>query len=643
MTINIGLLNLSNKSFLKLFTRRYCQNVINIPTRIHRGPTDILRALSNTVGTDYTAAHYKYHDDPFLIPTSNVGKRTFAMAQEAGRKSAQWIKQENPQLFQHAVADPPVADFLPKVVFNENSEVCIENLESAIMNVEISDAILIYNLLKSKGIDVSHALKLQLLQLVCYFNCEDTLSDEWIEERWFRQSTTGKERQRKTWKDGDFAEKLFSEIEPKDRIAYGSLIRGMAKFYQVEKAWALFQEALTKGIKLNVGTFNSILQVSCFIKESSELRWEHTTEILNLMASNNVMPNLETLNAVLFTISSTGTYKFAKQNALKTLSEFKNLNIVPSLASWYYLLIIFCRERGPVSHVLVDILNEIENKEFKIEDIKDTFFFVTAMDVCRYHLHDKDLAYRVNQLLHIGNNYNLIGDSYKESIYYRHYLTLLVQTEPIEKFMNETYNYLVPNVYIPEPTVIDEILKSIDTNGALTYLPKIWSDMTIFDHIHRDNLVNRILRIMVDNTPNLSIPEYEGLDEKFMNIAWSVWTYIEGQSEKRVNKLAWTGEMIGNVLQICARNGDLEKSFAIFEKLDKNQHTILGSPSANSLKTYVELCIKEKEPSKAITCLQYYSENMLNEAEELGRLIIDQMTLNDTQISKINSLAGIKI
>ncbi len=58
---------------------------IVIPKRIHRSPTDILYALSATVGNDPTAAHYKYHDDPFLIPQSNSGKRAYALAQEAGR------------------------------------------------------------------------------------------------------------------------------------------------------------------------------------------------------------------------------------------------------------------------------------------------------------------------------------------------------------------------------------------------------------------------------------------------------------------------------------------------------------------------------------------------------------------------------
>lgn len=72
---------------------------------------------------------------------------------------------------------------------------------------------------------------------------------------------------------------------------------------------------------------------------------------------------------------------------------------------------------GPVSTILYDIMAQIEGQTHSIRDIKDVNFFVTAMDVCRSHLGDKELAKRVDKLLHFGNNYDLIGDSYKESIY----------------------------------------------------------------------------------------------------------------------------------------------------------------------------------------------------------------------------------
>lgn len=59
---------------------------IEIPNRIERSPTDLLQALASTVGRDPTAPHYKYHDDPYLIPMSNVAKRTYSLSKEAGRK-----------------------------------------------------------------------------------------------------------------------------------------------------------------------------------------------------------------------------------------------------------------------------------------------------------------------------------------------------------------------------------------------------------------------------------------------------------------------------------------------------------------------------------------------------------------------------
>ena len=90
----------------------------------------------------------------------------------------------------------------------------------------------------------------------------------------------------------------------------------------------------------------------------------------------------------------------------------------------------------------------------------------------------------------------MIGDSYKESIYYRHYFALLCQTEPIEEFM-KTYDLLVPNVYIPEPGIMEELLKAVEINGAVHLVPRLWSDMMIFDH-NRESLMTRVLKIMID-------------------------------------------------------------------------------------------------------------------------------------------------
>lgn len=172
---------------------------ISIPKRIERGPTDILRALGSTIKRDITAPHYKYHDDPFMIPMSNLGKRTFALARESGRKTAHWVRAQHANLFQHKDADPPIEMFFPKMVYNEKSDVTEEDLKSVISNVLVSDAITVYKMLKEKGVEISEQTKQEFLDMLCFFNHEDSLSEEFIEERWYKQSA-GKEKIRKTWK-----------------------------------------------------------------------------------------------------------------------------------------------------------------------------------------------------------------------------------------------------------------------------------------------------------------------------------------------------------------------------------------------------------------------------------------------------------
>ncbi|SPP73893.1 protein PTCD3 homolog, mitochondrial [Drosophila guanche] len=610
---------------------------IEIPNRIERSPTDILKALASTVGRDHTAPHYKYHDDPFLIPMSNMAKRTYAMSKEAGRKAAKWIKEEHRELFLHQEAQPAIEKFAPSMVYTEESEVDESSLGQLIELGELKDAVLVYNLLEQKGMTVSPELKQSLLELVCFHNNQDPLPEEYIEERWFLQNNQRRERHGKTWKDGDLAEKLYAEIEPKTPQTYAALIRGMAKYLQCERAYALLQEAGEKQIQLDTNTYNSIIQIISFLKDNAEQRWQLCTELLQQMSQQKLRPNLGTLNAILQCISTFGNFKLARSSALKVLPEFKQLGVSPSLGSYYYLLIIFCRERGPVSHVIVDILNEIAGREFTVEHPKDTYFFATAMDVCRNHLNDKALAKKVNELLHTGNNYDLVGDSFKESIYYRNYLALLCQTESIEDFML-TYDLLVPNIYIPEPGIMEEVLRTIEINAAVEHVPRIWSDMVVFDHTHRESLLLYVLRIMVDNRPNAETPSQAQLPEQCAKVALDMYNKIE-ESVRRIKKVSFTGQMLGDILTLLVRGDNYEKANEVFSHIDKNQHRIPGTPAESALQEYVEASIKEKSPSQALAALQYAVDNNM-ESSVIAKRIHDGFTLNETHLAKLKSLVG---
>lgn len=118
----------------------------------------------------------------------------------------------------------------------------------------------------------------------------------------------------------------------------------MAKYCQVERAMQLFEEARKKGITLNTESYNSIISAAYFLKDNYEMRWAFVMDLLSAMNTDKIRPNLYTLNATLDVLSTMGTSKNTRDYVLKTLSEFKRINIEPSLGSWYLVLLTFCKE-----------------------------------------------------------------------------------------------------------------------------------------------------------------------------------------------------------------------------------------------------------------------------------------------------------
>lgn len=133
-----------------------------------------------------------------------------------------------------------------------------EILLNLIHNARLSDAVIVYNILKEKS-KLSEKCIQSMLELLCYYNEEEPVSEELIEERWFQQSAQTRDRQRNTWKydinnkcnfnwgiglwyfenqlfnfrDHSLADQIFNSLETKTPAAYCAIIRGMAKFFQV--------------------------------------------------------------------------------------------------------------------------------------------------------------------------------------------------------------------------------------------------------------------------------------------------------------------------------------------------------------------------------------------------------------------------
>jgi len=187
---------------------------------------------------------------------------------------------------------------------------------------------------------------------------------------------------------------------------------------------------------------------------------------------------------------------------------------------------------------------------------------------------------------------------------------------------------------------MEDILKAVETSGAIENVPQLWSHIVLFDHNTRENLLELITRIMIQNKPDPAIKQQEHLVENFGAIAYDIWSKIEEKNEVRSNPFVWTAKLLGDIILLLCRVGEFDRAVEVFERLSTEQHKILGEPDFNSLTEFVNLCIEKKQPSKAISCLQYASEIGFPESRELAKSICLGFTLDENHTKKVAFLAG---
>ena len=171
-------------------------------------------------------------------------------------------------------------------------------------------------------------------------------------------------------RDNGLAEKVFNSMEPKTAEAYCALVCGMANHGQVEGAHLYFHQMMDKGLVPSVDAFNAIIKAGGSLKESAELKWNFIQDMLTSMAAAKVRPTVLTLNACLETVSSIAINRLAREVTSKLLAEFRAAGIAPSLATYFHVLRIFCRESNFFNFVftsfaieLIFILNRGANQQ----------------------------------------------------------------------------------------------------------------------------------------------------------------------------------------------------------------------------------------------------------------------------------------
>ncbi|KAK7080525.1 hypothetical protein SK128_009254, partial [Halocaridina rubra] len=250
-----------------------------------------------------------------------------------------------------------------------------------------------------------------------------------------------------------------------------------------------------------------------------------------------------------------------------------------------------------------------------------------------------EAAHLVNRLLQTGGNYSLIGDSYKESIYYRHYFSLASSSLTAHGFM-ELYHDMVPHVYTPEPRVMLDILTSLKVHDALENLPQLWSDMIIFDHASQEKLITAVLSCAASHQPT---DENTQLTQQMVEIVIDIWTRLQAQTEETRKKVAWTGQMIGNVMSTLVLGDNYKKAVEVFEECYRNPHVILGCASAYSLTLLSKAAIDHGDTTTAVNVTVYAADVGHQEAADLAKDAAAKLTLNQQEKTKLTSVLGIDL
>lgn len=71
--------------------------------------------------------------------------------------------------------------------------------------------------------------------------------------------------------------------------------------------------------------------------------------------------------------------------------------------------------------------------------------------------------------------------------------------------------------------------------------------------------------------------------------------------------IRFTGDMLGKIMILLLRNSDFENASLVMNKLIHQHQKIVGVPSFDALELFVDHCIINKVPSRAIVSTDIFS------------------------------------
>uniref|UniRef100_A0A670ZPF3 Small ribosomal subunit protein mS39 n=1 Tax=Pseudonaja textilis TaxID=8673 RepID=A0A670ZPF3_PSETE len=447
----------------------------------------------------------------------------FSSSKTSGQNAAKFVINTHPELFEKDYAEPHIQSLMPKTLVLELEEVSEVALKNLIQLRKVKASVNMFDQLLQAGTSIPLETSNNLLDLLCFYGDRepDQENDSSLEKQvnkdgWLTLEFLCRKTPRQEGSlENNNAERIFHLMPEKNVHSYCTMIKGMVKHGECQKAFNMYADMVNKNLKADVSTFNTLILAAVDVKEKYIEKWACIEDLLRQMAEQDVQPNLLTFNTILKALKQCG--KVSRAKARLILNEMRALNIAGFSESQ--------------SHILYAIVNEIERKTFCPQDPDDGMYFLKKKygSFC-LELKDVQLAYRLHRVLEKADNRIMLGNMTQKNFYYMSFFELLAVMEHLDVLL-KWYKELVPSEFYPNIRTIMLLLQALDSGNCLELIPQIWKDIKQFGFSLRDIIVQEVLALMARDvqTPETqvafadcaeNIKSLHDLKSKNMQLLW---------------------------------------------------------------------------------------------------------------------------
>lgn len=587
------------------------RNDIKIPNRKHRGPTDILKALEKTVSFDFTGPAYKFFDDPYLVPSNERQARMFSLAKNAGQKAATWFRDQHPELFTQVISDPPVMSYMPPIPINgdtANEDMLLQKIRDS----KVSEAIKVYEIMQEKNTDINQESKLALLQMLCYYNCEDIVPMENVAERYYGQSAGHIDPTMNYWKNHPLVESLFSSLKSLGSAPYSALVCGLYMHGAKAEGDKLVEEARAQKIQLDINAYNYMIRRTISVYDKIEKKWELLQDLLKEINAAGLKPNLGTLVAAIDAASRLGMPQ-RYRILLQLLADFKTAGVEPCIGVYGMIarsLVGRVKPDPNLSVFLPSILKSLKGKSLTPQHPYDQLFFDWILKSCAVL---EDLPSAINALnLFLHSKNRQILDGYKTTSVFNNFFHVLGKKADFPTLI-KYYDLLVPHAHTPSPSFYQLLFDACDMNAEVKSFPSYWNHYLMSGALNEETLL-KMLEVAV-NLTSLPDPEVPEVRKSLGESAEKLFLFkMEKEKENVFVSIPLTNEMCDYMMHLFARGCQWRVIQTCLKYMSEKDFM----PSEKSVSDILENCYEHSNPNMAVWVLKYCNKSF-STSKSFGR------------------------